>query len=220
MKLKIFLVFCFLYEVNKVNGQSCQLKTKGLTSVDKNQLVDAHNKLRAKVANGQQSGQPSAANMKQLKWDDDLEAKAQAWANTCADNHDNNDNRKTNKYPAVGQNFFASYAKGTGSEKKLNFYSAVQAWYDEVSNFNSDDIKSYKFDPNTGHYSQVVWADTEAIGCGYVTFLNGDGWNEKHLFCNSGPAGNYIGSPVYIQGPAASKCEGGKSTQYPGLCNS
>uniref|UniRef100_A0A646QE35 Cysteine-rich venom protein n=1 Tax=Hemiscolopendra marginata TaxID=943146 RepID=A0A646QE35_9MYRI len=218
MEFKFFLVLCFLYEIHDCFGAGCQLKTSGLTDADKKQIVSAHNKLRAKVANGQQSGQPSAANMKQLNWNDDLAAKAQDWANTCTSGHDTYDNRKTSKYPTVGQNYFASYAQGRGSENKLNFDSAVQAWYDEVSSFNRNDIKSYRFDPKTGHYTQVVWAETEAVGCGYVTFQNG-AWDEKHFICNYGPAGNFIGSSIYIEGTAASKCSAGKSTQIAGLCN-
>ena len=35
-------------------------------------VLNKHNELRAKVANGQQIGQPPAANMKKLKWSSEL----------------------------------------------------------------------------------------------------------------------------------------------------
>nr|QEE04224.1 venom allergen [Scolopendra mojiangica (nomen nudum)] len=218
MMIRIALCFFFLNEVNRYNIEACELKNSGLTTSDKAQLVDVHNRLRAKVANGQQTGQPSAADMKQMKWDDELAAKAQEWANTCQGGHDLYDGRKTSKYPVAGQNFYASYALGTGSANKINLYSPVQAWYGEVKDFDRNAVKSYKFDPKTGHYSQVVWANTEAIGCGYVLFPRGS-WTEQHIICNYGPAGNFIGQPVYLEGTPASRCRS-KSTQYLGLCSS
>ena len=43
-----------------------------LSDADIKDLLDKHNELRAKVANGLQDGQPSATNMKKLKWDTEL----------------------------------------------------------------------------------------------------------------------------------------------------
>ena len=53
-------------------GKACgQLKSRGVTSEDMAVILDVHNKLRAKVANGQEHRgqiyqQPPAANMRQL----------------------------------------------------------------------------------------------------------------------------------------------------------
>ena len=49
---------------------------------DKDAVVDAHNQLRARVANGLETlgvggGQPSAANMRQMVWSDELATVAQ-----------------------------------------------------------------------------------------------------------------------------------------------
>ena len=49
-----------------------------------------HNKFRAKVANGKQAGQPSAANMKKLKWSPELAKIAQRWVDQCPSYHDTN----------------------------------------------------------------------------------------------------------------------------------
>ena len=43
-----------------------------LTDKDKEELLVNHNVFRRKVARGLQKGQPSASNMKKLKWDDEL----------------------------------------------------------------------------------------------------------------------------------------------------
>ena len=88
----------------------------------------------------------------------------------------------------VGQNV---YWIGGASLQSTTFAGAVQDWYDEVALFDSSNIDSYtyvydlfneqrqndtcalfhsRFDFNTGHYTQVVWADTKEVGCGVVHF--------------------------------------------------
>ena len=53
---------------------------------DKDAIVQKHNELRARVANGEETlgqpagtGQPSASNMRQLVWNDELAAVAQRY---------------------------------------------------------------------------------------------------------------------------------------------
>ena len=48
---------------------------------------------------------------------------------------------------------------------------SAQSWYDEVRDpgFNPDNIDPYIFTKGTGHYTQVVWADTQEVGCGWVS---------------------------------------------------
>ena len=54
-------------------GSHCiEVQDNVLDEASKNEILDKHNELRARVANGQEPGQPSAANMKKLKWDDEL----------------------------------------------------------------------------------------------------------------------------------------------------
>lgn len=60
----------------------------GITVAQKAEILEAHNRLRSQVANGQVSGQPSAQNMREMVWDDDLAARAQQWANQCTFEHD------------------------------------------------------------------------------------------------------------------------------------
>ncbi len=43
-------------------------------------------------------------------------------------------------------------------------------WYDEVELFPGTDIKHYKFKEKWGHYSQLVWATTKEVGCGFIQF--------------------------------------------------
>lgn len=49
----------------------------------------------------------------------------------------------------------------------------------------------------TGHYTQIVWADTTKIGCGKIRYTDSKGWIALYLVCNYGPTGNYINKPIY-----------------------
>ena len=50
---------------------------------------------------------------------------------------------------------------------------------------------------NTGHYTQVAWADTYAVGCGMVSYKIVDKFAYQRIyFCNYGPGGNYVGSAM------------------------
>ncbi|KAI4491256.1 hypothetical protein M0802_010290 [Mischocyttarus mexicanus] len=62
----------------------------GRISCEEKQIIlDEHNRLRQLVALGQIHGQPGAANMMEMLWDDELADVAQKWADSCAEVHDN-----------------------------------------------------------------------------------------------------------------------------------
>lgn len=74
-----------------------------------------------------------------------------------------------------------------------------------------------------GHYTQVVWANSWQVGCGYAdysTVQSGRTWNARIVVCNYKPGGNFIGQTMYQAGTPASKCPTGtkKDTTYAGLC--
>jgi hypothetical protein len=71
-----------------------------------------------------------------------------------------------------------------------------------------------RFSPETGHYTQLVWAQTAKVGCGFVQY----GKNEQLLVCNYLPAGNTIGQKMYEQGSACSMCPSSHSNCDDSLC--
>ena len=114
------------------------------------------------------------------------------------------------------------------------------AWYLEVESpgYNSNDIDPFKNPGAAGHYTQVVWAETEEIGCGftyynvcshYVTCVSvslnlflqekvGPFNAFKQLVvCNYAKNGNTLSKPMYLQGEACSQCPDGYSCED-GLC--
>jgi hypothetical protein len=53
---------------------------------------------------------------------------------------------------------------------------------------------------STGHYTQVMWASTRFVGCGYTV--------SGGTLCNYFPAGNYVGQVPFVLGQACSTCDG------------
>ena len=52
-------------------------------------------------------------------------------------------------------------------------------------------VDRYSFESGTGHYTQMVWAKTDRLGCGYVSYKSGR-FDKKYLVCNYGETGNFI----------------------------
>uniref|UniRef100_A0A171B052 Antigen-5-like protein n=1 Tax=Triatoma infestans TaxID=30076 RepID=A0A171B052_TRIIF len=98
--------------------------------------------------------------------------------------------------------------------------SMVRDWFREVKLYTFGN----GFSSETGHYTQLVWANTAKLGCGYSYYkqIDEDGvtaWYAGYLVCNYSPAGNYIGEDPYIKGRV--NCEGHglvNSEKYPHLC--
>ncbi len=47
-----------------------------------------------------------------------------------------------------------------------------------------------------GHYTQIVWKNTERIGCGKATARR-DGIFKVYWVCQYDPSGNYVGQRPY-----------------------
>jgi len=205
--------FGYDHTMCKYTGQACNFIRRGFSGAEKANIVRYHNEKRQQVATGNQNGQPSASNMIELVWDDELETIAQRWADQCSFGHDSN--RRSKRYGYAGQN--VHMASTTGSDDSLDIQSAINGLYNEVSKFDPNSINPFRFNYAAGHYTQIVWADTKAVGCGYSSWKDGR-WTNKYMVCNYGPGGNMIGSTMYRVGKACSTCSNGCSTAYPGLC--
>ncbi|KAH6682561.1 extracellular SCP domain-containing protein Pry1 [Halenospora varia] len=80
-----------------------------------------------------------------LVWGDTLRASAQSWANGCVWAH--------SKTPGAGENIALGYASTT---------DVVDAWGLERTLY---DYNNPVFGHDTGHFTQVVWKGTTAVGC-------------------------------------------------------
>ena len=165
-------------------GPTCnnQVFDNEMTEAMKQEILDKHNELRAKVANGQEGNQPSATNMNKLIWDDELASNAQLWADQCPDGHDSN--RRTIKYSGyVGQNMADSW------NSRNNMYwglgTKVQDWYDEVKDWPAANVGAFSqagATGITGHYTQIVWAETQYVGCGVIYYKDQSNWAKNYPY--------------------------------------
>jgi len=206
-------------------SDTCSAQTifRELSADAKQAILDKHNELRRKVAKGEETAgapgpQPAAANMRKLVWNTELEAVAQRWADQCQFGHDSSRNKLDGT--AVGQNAYwgGSSVESDESTVQAGMTDAAQAWYDEVSDpgFDNGSISPYVFSSGTGHYTQVVWADTEELGCGMV-YYKGSSWYETLIVCNYAISGNWMGGEMYKSGDACSSCPDGYTCDD-GLC--
>lgn len=130
-----------------------------------------------------------------LVWDSALTDIAAGYAAQCTWDH--NDNR-SDTYPGyVGENlalFSSGWAVSTLAESTL-------------SNWVEDEMPDYDYASNScsgtcGHYTQVVWRDTQRVGCAVQqcgTFTNlGSAWDNGYIVvCNYSPGGNISGQQPY-----------------------
>eukprot|EP00092_Neocalanus_flemingeri_P015341 GFUD01016595.1.p1 GENE.GFUD01016595.1~~GFUD01016595.1.p1 ORF type:complete len:275 (+),score=30.42 GFUD01016595.1:20-844(+) len=200
-------------------GPGCKRIFSCLTPDAKIALVEKHNELRQRVASGNETkglmhpsegsgmpewmppGQYPASNMIKLEWDDELAFTAQRWADQCKFSHDADRSICDKDDSSAGQNIASFWTSNQESQSDVinKAVESVQHWYDEVADFNPDDVISFQFDPDlptTGHYTQVVWAETNRVGCG-LSHYHDLGWYKTIVVCNYAPAGNFIGKMVY-----------------------
>ncbi len=130
-------------------------------------LLAAHNAVRQRV------GVPP------LVWSESLAAVAQEWADYLV-THRQFFHRPKSRY---GENLFQ--------------ITGARATPAEVVNDWAAESKNYEYGSNTchgvcGHYTQIVWRDTQRVGCAAARSGRTEVWA-----CNYDPPGNYIGRRPY-----------------------
>jgi pathogenesis-related protein 1 len=123
-----------------------------------------------------------------VRWNDDLAAGAQAYADTCPSGHSSNEYREdVAGFAQVGENLYS----GTDVLNGIALFADERLLYD----FGTE-IDEETFTP-IGHYTQMVWSDTTHVGCAVG---NCGMWR---TVCWYGPAGNYIGEVPYDESEGA-----------------
>ncbi|KAI1893137.1 hypothetical protein AGOR_G00140820 [Albula goreensis] len=158
-----------------------------LTAEDRDTIVALHNQFRAQVL-------PSATNMQRMRWDDDLADVAAKYVTKCIWDHNPD-------LVSMGENLHATNGP-------LNTTKAITEWYMENLDYNYHN-NSCEEDKMCGHYTQVVWAETNSVGCSTHLCEEVEGLhfgNVNMLVCNYSPQGNFIGEKPYEEGEPCSKC--------------
>jgi len=154
-------------------------------------ILAGHNAARASV-------QPSAADMLEMTWDDELAQIASAYSDRCVWGHN------SGRPSGVGENI-AIGTRQTAAE-------GVQAWVDEVEDWTYDRLGSdCRPGAVCGHYTQIIWASSDKVGCGrtYCADMDGLSFGGYYLVCNYRPAGNYRNQYPYVSGASCSSCPNG-----------
>ncbi|XP_012683333.2 cysteine-rich secretory protein LCCL domain-containing 1b [Clupea harengus] len=192
-----------LLEYLDTNETSWKVNTRGKRAIsqsDMHLILDLHNKLRGEV-------HPPASNMEYMVWDTELERSAEDWAHACRWEHG-----PAHLLTQIGQNLGAHW----GRDRPPTFH--VQAWYDEVRDFSypyAQDCNPhcpYRCSgPVCTHYTQLVWATSNRIGCAINVCYNMNVWGmiwakAVYLVCNYSPPGNWWGHAPYKYGSPCSAC--------------
>lgn len=141
-------------------------------------ITAAHNAARAAVS-------PAASTpIPPLEWSSDLAAVAQAYAENCVFEHSGGQ---------YGENLYA--------ESGLNAtpQDVVDAWVSEDADYDYDS-NSCNVGAVCGHYTQVVWADSQRLGCGVANCSQNSPFGSGSWtiwVCNYDPPGNFVGEKPY-----------------------
>ncbi|KFV12619.1 Cysteine-rich secretory protein LCCL domain-containing 2 [Tauraco erythrolophus] len=182
------------------DGETHSRSKRAILFSDRQEILMLHNKLRGQVY-------PAASNMEYMTWDDELERSAHAWAQQCIWDHG-----PSALIRSIGQNLAVHW----GRYRSPAFH--VQSWYDEVKDYTYP--YPHQCDPwcpeqcagaMCTHYTQIVWATTNKIGCAVNTCKQMNVWGEiwenaVYLVCNYSPKGNWIGEAPYKAGRPCSEC--------------
>jgi pathogenesis-related protein 1 len=126
----------------------------------------------------------------QMQWDPALAAIAAAWGAMCQDNNgdgliDHNPNRSATYPTYVGENVYGA-GGGASAQQAVNLWMAEKSHYDHASNRCSGVC---------GHYTQIVWRETDHVGCALAVCPSLRFGNA--IICDYGPGGNFGGQPPY-----------------------
>ncbi len=122
-----------------------------------------------------------------LTWDPNLAAIAQAYAEKCVYQHSH--------APNLGENIAANFPTNRPVSEPFKLWADEKADYDYATNT----CKGMQ----CGHYTQIVWKTTKAVGCGVAVCTANWPFAGKAMptwefwVCNFSPPGNYIGQRPY-----------------------
>ena len=127
------------------------------------EMVAAHNAVRARA------GVPA------LAWSNRLAARAQEWADWLLARNRFEHSRN----PEFGENLFEIMGAPASPAGVVGDWAAESGDYD----YRSNTCRGV-----CGHYTQIVWRDTNEVGCGVARGRGREVWA-----CEYSPPGNYVG---------------------------
>lgn len=140
-------------------------------------MLAGHNRARA------------ALGLPPLVWDDALAADAAGYAQTLARTGDFRHADQPRDRPRQGENLF------TGTRGAYRYAEMVDLWVAERKDFINRPTPDFSLTGkwgDVGHYTQIIWRSTAAVGCALASNTRDD-----YLVCRYSPAGNVWAQPAY-----------------------
>ena len=155
-------------------------------------VLAEHNNVRANGPFGPGNPAPSATTggaLRPLMWSNEASTKAQNWAAQCNFDHSPGGS-------GFGENIYAS-AGPTPTAKSV----VKGSWGSEAADYNYS-TNTCAAGKQCGHYTQVVWRNTTAVGCALQACTTNSPFgasfpNWDFVVCNYTPPGNFNGELPY-----------------------
>ena len=139
------------------------------------EMLDAHNKYRSEL------------NIKPLVWSEKLSKTSQKWANELS--------KKGRLIHCKSKKYCKDNGENLALFEGYNLVSptmVVDEWATEIECFDYKTKDCISRGCVCGHYTQIIWRDTNEVGCAKVKKGNKEFWVCQYL-----PAGNYINQKPY-----------------------
>ena len=139
-----------------------------------------------------------------LQWSPELATYAQSWANHLAE-IDRAEHRQIRSDNPLAPGVTAGETIAFTDFPPLTISNAVQLWINEkvFYHYDQDDgMAGYSSTPpgctapagaSCGHFLQVIWKNTQSVGCGSATAADGS----IYIVCNYIPSGLFSGQKPY-----------------------
>lgn len=171
---KILLAVILIIAVGIVNLSGAADQTSAATADSAAaEILKAHNRYRTEL------------NIPPLTWSDKLAKNAQSWANRLA--------AERRMYHSSGTGEGENLWMGTSGKYSLT--QMVDIWGREKEFYKDGTFPNVSTSGNwshVGHYTQVIWRNTAAVGCAKST---GGGYD--YFVCRYAPPGNIARERVY-----------------------
>jgi len=153
------------------------------TLAQQRELIETHNQYRLQVG------------VSPLSWSNPLARSAKQWAAVIANRHRDGSWITAADHGSAGENIWQ------GSRGGFSLTAMVEAWGSEKQYFRNgvfdarntgSAISTTGQWSDVGHYTQIVWKNTQEVGCGLAKTSQ-----HEFLVCRYNPPGNILGQRVY-----------------------